>query len=243
MPPERITPLTSLRFSLFIIAFALFTCSNASAQSTVFNIASTDVLPAHKGYIEADFITHLSPHATGGYQTYGPRLVYGVGKHMEVGLNAFYTRSSTAEPVVLQPNFKLQFYSNEEKGLAAAAGGSATIPVTGRSSTSTRGMTYAVVSKNIKRTYGPRFTLGSYALIGSFEEGASKHGVLLAYEQPLTKRFSFLTDWSSGNNDYGYTAAGIGITLSPKSILYAGYNFGNQGRGNNSLGLYYGYSF
>jgi hypothetical protein len=226
-----------------MIAFALFTCSNARAQSTVFNIASTDVMPAHKLYLEADFISHLSPYATGGYQTYGPRLVYGVGKRMEVGLNAFYTHTSSAEPLVLQPNFKWKFYENEQKGLAAAAGGIASIPVSERSSTSTRGMTYAVVSKSIKRSYGPRFTLGSYALIGSFDKGTTKNGVLLGYEQPLIKRLTFLTDWSSGNNDYGYTAAGVGITLSPKSVLYAGYNFGNQGRGNNSLGLYYGYSF
>ena len=131
--------MTSLRLrslKLFLIAFALFTFSSAAAQSTVFNIASTDVLPAHKRYIEADFITHLSSYENGGYQTYGPRFVYGLGRRTEVGLNAFYTRTSPAEPFEIQPNFKWKFYENEEKGLAAAAGGIAFIPVTGRSSAS-----------------------------------------------------------------------------------------------------------
>jgi hypothetical protein len=66
---------------------------------------------------------------------------------------------------------------------------------------------------------------------------------MLGLEQPLTKRISFVTDWSSGNNDYGYLVVGTGITLSPKSFLYTGYNFGNQGRGNNYLGIFYGYTF
>ena len=69
------------------------------------------------------------------------------------------------------------------------------------------------------------------------------HGLVLGYEQPITRKLSFVSDWSSGNNDYGYVVAGAGITLSPKSVLYVGYNVGNQGRGNNSLGIFYGYSF
>ena len=104
-------------------------------------------------------------------------------------------------------------------------------------------MVYGVVSKNIKGLRGSRLTVGSYSLIGSFEKGTSKQGVLLGYEQPITKKLSFVADWSSGNNDYGYVVAGAGITLSPKSFLYVGYNIGNQGRGNNSLGIFYGFSF
>ena len=114
-------------------ACLLFSFSSAAAQSTVFNIPSSDVQAPRKVYLEADFITHFASYKDGGYQTYG--------------------------------------------------------------------------------------------------------------EQPLTKKFSFVSDWSSGNNDFGYLVVGTGITLSPKSLLYAGYNFGNQGRGNNSLGVFYGYSF
>jgi hypothetical protein len=47
----------------------------------------------------------------------------------------------------------------------------------------------------------------------------------------------------SGNNALGYVTAGTGITLTTRQNIYAGYSFGNQGRGNNSLGVYYGYSF
>ena len=70
--------------------FSLATVSWSAAQSTVFNIPSTDV-QAHKStYLELDFTAHVSSFETGGYHAYGPRLVYGLNKKLEVGINAFY---------------------------------------------------------------------------------------------------------------------------------------------------------
>jgi hypothetical protein len=227
---------------LLLCAFAMLT-RTASAQSTVFNIASTDVQARHKLYIEADFLAHLTAYTNGGYQIFGTRLVYGLSKRTEVGLNAFYTKTSPAEPVEIQPNFKLQLYSNEGNGIEVAVGTVVYIPVTHRSASTTRGMVYAVASKNIKGNWGPRLTAGGYSLVGSFADGTSKRGVLLGYEQPITRKLSFVSDWSSGNNDYGYVVAGMGITLTPKNVVYVGYNVGNNGRGNNSLGVFYGFSF
>lgn len=228
---------------LRIAAFVGFLGSSfygVSAQSTVFNIPSTDVQPAHSLYAEADFLAHFSSFESGGYQLYGPRLVYGLSKRAEVGINAFLTNTSPAEPVEIQPNFKLQLYQNEQKGFALATGSIVFVPVTQRSSSSTRAMIYAVASKSVK---GSRLTFGSYKLVGSFEKGTSKNGLLLGFEQPINRKLSLVADWSSGNNDYGYVVAGAGITLSPKSSLYVGYNFGNHGRGNNALGVFYGYNF
>jgi hypothetical protein len=228
---------------LLLCGFATLSAHTASAQSTVFNIASTDVQARQKLYVEADFMAHLTSYQDGGYQIFGTRLVYGLSKRTEVGLNAFYTKTSPSEPVEIQPNFKLQLYSNEGNGLAVAVGTVAFIPVSHRSATRMRGTVYAVASKNIKGNWGPRLTAGGYSLVGSFDQGTSKRGVLLGYEQPITRRLSFISDWSSGNNDYGYVVAGAGIVLSPKSVVYVGYNVGNQGRGNNSLGVYYGFTF
>jgi hypothetical protein len=241
---ERIALGTSRRFrGLIAVCLTLFAVSHTAAQSTVFNIASTDVLPAHQAYLEADFLAHLSSYESGGFQTYGPRIVYGLGRRTEVGVNVFYTRMSPTEPMEIQPNFKWKFYENEGRGLAAAVGVVISIPITERALEPTRGLVYAVGSKNLPGTFGARLTAGSYALLGSFEQGTSKKGLLLGYEQPVSKRLTFITDWSSGNNDYGYLAAGAAIALSPKSVFYVGYNVGNRGRGNNSLGLYYGFTF
>lgn len=217
--------------------------ANVTAQSTVFNIPSSDVQARGSVYLEADFMIHFGSLREGGYQEYGSRLVVGLPGNMEVGVNGFYTRADPAEPIELQPNFKWQFYENEKKGLAFATGVLISTPITRRSSGTTSAQIYVVGSKSFEGTYGPRVTFGGYHLLGSLDDDIDTNGVMLGLEQPLTKKISFVTDWSSGNNDYGYLVVGTGITLSPKSLLYTGYNFGNQGRGNNYLGVFYGYTF
>ncbi|HEV7475798.1 MAG TPA: hypothetical protein VGN90_17210 [Pyrinomonadaceae bacterium] len=232
----------TLQLFLIVACFA-GSASGAAAQSTIFNIPSSDVQAPRKVFLEADFITHFASYKDGGYQTYGPRVVVGLPGNTEVGVNVFYTRTSPAEPVDLQPNFKWQFYANEKKGLAFAAGFLISVPITRRSEGRTTGMVYLVGSKTIPGNHGPKVTFGGYQLVGRFDDGTDKTGVLAGYEQPVTKKFSFVLDWLSGKNDLGYVTAGTGILLSPKQNIYAGYSFGNQGRGNNSLGVYYGYTF
>jgi hypothetical protein len=166
-----------------------------------------------------------------------------LNKRTEIGVNLFYTKTSPGEPSEIQPNFKVQLYSDEGNGMALAVGTVAYIPISNQAGTTTRGMVYAVASKKIRGDWGPRLTTGGYGLVGSFEGGTSKRGVVLGYEQPITRRLSFISDWSTGNNDLGYLAAGAGFTISPKSVVYVGYNVGNQGRGNNSVGVYYGFTF
>ncbi|MEP6819889.1 MAG: hypothetical protein ABJA18_10170 [bacterium] len=229
---------------LALLAICLLSIiSSAAAQSTIFNVPSSDVQAPRKVYLEADFITHFASYANGGYQTYGPRVVVGLPGNTEVGVNVFYTRSSGPEPVNLQPNFKWQFYQNEKRGLAFAAGVLVSIPVTHRRDGKTTGLVYIVGSKNFEGAHGPRLTFGGYQRVGRFDDGTDKTGVLAGYEQPLTKKLSFVTDWVSGNNDLGYVTSGAGITFSPKNNIYAGYSFGNHGRGNNSFSVYYGHTF
>lgn len=175
-------------------ACLLFSFFTAAAQSTIFNIPSSDVQAPRKVYLEADFITHFASYKNGGYQTYGPRVVVGLPGNTEVGVNAFYTRTSPAEPIDVQPNFKWQFYNNEKRGLAVAAGVLVSIPVTRRRDGKTTGMLYVVGSKTFTGTHGPRLTFGGYTLAGTFAEGTDKTGVLVGYEQPVTKEFSFVTD-------------------------------------------------
>ena len=225
------------------VACGLSLISSAAAQSTIFNVPSSDVQAPRKASLELDFITHFASYANGGYQTYGPRVVVGLPGNIEVGVNVFSTRASSAQPIDVQPNVKWQFYSNEKRGLAIAAGVLVSFPVTHRRDGRTTGMVYVVGSKSFPGSRGPRLTFGGYQLVGRFDDGTDKTGVLAGYEQPLTSKLSFVTDWVSGNNDLGYVTAGAGVTLSPKNNIYAGYSFGNQGRGNNSFSLYYGHSF
>jgi len=239
-----LTTETGGRWTALFCVMLILSFETAQAQSTVFNTPSTDVVAAQRTYVEADFLTHLSSYEDGGYQLYGGRIVYGLRRKTEAGINIYYTRSADSpEPIVVEPNFKWQFYNDEGKGLSAAAGVLVSIPVSHRSAGSTSGFLYAVASKKFSGDFGPRISGGGYALAVRADQKTSKHGALIGYEQPINRRLTFVTDWTSGKNDLGYLAAGVGITLTPRSSLYVGYNVGNQGRGNNAVGIYYGFTF
>src|SRR5882762_685821 len=106
------------------VLFMLLPSSAAVAQSTLFNVPSTDVVSKKKVYLEFDFLSHFKSHADGGFQIYAPRAVFGVAKGVEVGVN--FTAVDTFapnQPVYVSPNVKWQFYNNEDNGVAISAGG------------------------------------------------------------------------------------------------------------------------
>jgi hypothetical protein len=87
----------------------LLVCNSgiACAQSTIFNIPSTDVVAKKKVYLEFDFVSHLESHEDGGFQGYVPRVVVGVGHNVEIGSNfAFLDSLVPDQPVEWQPNIK-----------------------------------------------------------------------------------------------------------------------------------------
>jgi hypothetical protein len=231
---------------VFLITLLLVTITQrVPAQSTLFNIPSTDVVAKKKVYLEFDFISHLEDHKDGGFQSYVPRAVFGLGKRTEVGLNAaFIDTLAPDQAVELQPNIKHQFYQNEGNGVTVAGGGILYLPITNRTGTDTFGMVYTVVSKQVKTTHGPRVTGGAYGLVGRVSGSGTNGGAIVGYEQPLvTGKISFVADWLSGRNRFGYLTPGLSITVSKTSSLYAGYSVGNQGRKNNALFVYYGITF
>ena len=229
---------------LFVLALALAGAAEASAQSTLFNIPSTDVVAKKKVYAEFDFISHLEPHDEGGFQAYIPRVVVGVGGNVEVGANVAFTDAlAPDQPVELQPNVKYRFYNNEENGVAASVGGILYTPIANRAGVDTFGLLYTTVSKKVKGAYGPRLTGGGYGLVGRANGNGSEGGAIVGYEQPLHAKVNFVADWLSGKNRFGYVTPGFSFTTSSRSALYVGYSIGNQGRKNNALFVYYGYTF
>jgi hypothetical protein len=224
---------------IILLAFAQSVC----AQTSIFNVPTTDVLPPEKLYVEADYITKPVSYEKGGYSYFGPTIIYGLRKDVEVGINFFYTKSSDPDEAELQPNAKWNFYNDEDRGLAASVGGIIFIPLKNRETTNTKAMLYANFSKQIRGKYGPRFTTGAYSFVGRMEEDESSRGIMLGYEQPLSSKVTFVTDWFSGYNVFGYAGAGLGVELPKDSYLFAGYSFGNRGRGNNWLGIFLARTF
>lgn len=213
-------------------------------QSSLFDVATTDVVGKGHAYIEADLDTHVSGNREDRWQSYGFFTLFGTSKKTEIGLNAYLVRTVRgSEPVELQPNFKYQLYNNESNGIAAAAGVVAYLPASSRFRHDAIASVYGVASKKFKGDWSPRLTGGGYELINAKMSAGDRRGFLFGLEQPLKKRVSLIGDWVTGKNRFGYVATGIGITLTKRSSLWTAYYFGNTGRANNSLGIYYGFSF
>lgn len=227
---------------LFILC--LLSCRSAMAQSTLVNVPSTDVVSQKKVYVEFDFVTNYAWERHGSFQSYVPRAVVGVGRDVEAGVNVAYTHvSGVSQPIELQPNIKWRFYQSEKRGVAASLGCVLYAPITHRVGADTFGLCYTVFSKKVNSSYGPRFTGGSYFLIGRDDGTGAKGGAIAGFEQPLHKRVSFVMDWFSGRNRFGYVTPGFSFATTQRSVLYSGYSIGNGGRRNNALFGFYGVTF
>ncbi len=62
------------------------------------------MVPGKKVYLEFDFLSHFESHEDGGFQTYAPRAVFGVGKSVEVGINVTAVDAfAPDQPVYVSP--------------------------------------------------------------------------------------------------------------------------------------------
>ncbi|HVS80230.1 MAG TPA: hypothetical protein VHE60_00680 [Pyrinomonadaceae bacterium] len=242
---KRINKLESrILYLTLLVALLSLSAQIANAQSTLVTIPSTGVVSAGAVYLEFDFISHYASHHNGGFQTYASRAVVGVGHNVEVGVNVVYTGGfGVNQPIEIQPNIKWRFYQNEKQRVSAAVGVMLYAPITHRTGTNTFVMLYALVSKKMAGKFGPRFTGGGYALPGRDDGTGAKAGAMAGYEQPLAPRVSFVMDWASGRNRFGYVTPGLSFATTQHSNLYTGYSIGNHGRGNNALFAYYGITF
>lgn len=227
-----------------LLLFCWVNHSRVLAQSTLANAPSTDVVQEKKVYLEFDFISNYAYHRDGGFQSYAPRVVVGIGHNVEVGANVVYTNGfGVAQPIEVQPNVKWRFFTNERKQLAASLGCILYLPVTRRNGTDTFGLCYGVFSKKLSGDYGPRFTGGAYALMNRQAGNGANAGAIVGYEQPLARRVTFIMDWFSGQNRLGYVTPGFSFATTQRSSLYTGYSIGNHGRKNNAFFTFYGITF
>src|SRR6185369_8091752 len=152
MHKERINTVKVLRVlsgrlvALFSITLA-FSALPAMAQSTIFNIPSTDVVDKGKGYVEFDFLPQAPAPDTTRTYIYNPRLVVGVAKGLEVGVNFPVTHTSPVNAGYVQPNFKYKFFANDDKGVAMSGGLFCNTPINHRDGQDSYGYVYANLSK------------------------------------------------------------------------------------------------
>lgn len=238
--PENKSVLFRCAFLSFL--FLIFVSIN-NAQSTIFNIPSTDVMGEKRFYVEADVIAKFDKFDKGGFQTFGYRTVYGVRKNFEVGANFFYTRNGSTSPKEFQGNTKYKVYDNEKYGVAISTGAQIFVPLNRSAGRRTYGMVYSNASKVIKQTRQTRVTGGIYTVVGAERDFGSKTGTIVGIEQPIKGKLTFTADWYSGKNRFGYSAAGFSYSFAKRQFFQVGYNFGNSGRGNNAFSAFYGFTY
>lgn len=243
---------TKLSLAVMALAAVLGAGPAARAQSTIFNIPTTDTVSTKKGYFEFDYLVQ-TPKTDGAdrVQVYAPRIVVGLAKNLEGGVNVFnYHLGSAGTYSYFQPNLKYKFYANDDSGWAASAGMLGYMPINHRDGADSYGMIYGNVSKKIKTgNYGPRITVGPYGIVGAEESYyGTKMGAIVGYEQPLSSKVSFVADWFSGVSGFGYFTPGISIVMPKNGLLNIGYSLGNDsysdpGNNNRYFFAYYGITF
>ena len=226
-------------FVAVLIATALF----VSAQQTIFNVPTTDVLEKGKVYVELDAsLKTNSQDALSKFSSFVPRVVVGVGKNVEIGLNVIGNIQPGADATTLVPTVKWRFYQNEKKGVAVIAGTNFYIPVRNRAY-DFGSYSYVEVSKTIKNT---RLTGGGYVASSNvFAANAARGGGQFGIEQTINKKFSVAADWITGRHASGYFTPGVFWKPHPKVTTYWGYSIGNAdaASGNHFFLFEIGYNF
>lgn len=217
--------------------------SDASAQQTIFNVPSTDVLD--KGWVYVEYGSNFKINSQDDFRrfsTYVPRGVVGIGNNIEIGVNYLGKIRPGPETPTLSPTIKWKFYQNEKKGIAAVFGNNLFIPLRNRQY-NIGNYAYSAMSKTFKS--GTRVTAGGFHFTKNVvAPDAARAGGQFGFEQPVNKYFGVAADWYTGKHAAGYFTPGINFKPHKRVIGYAGYSIGNAdaARGNHfvygAVGIY-----
>lgn len=199
-----------------ILAFV----AGSFAQETVFNVPSGDILDKGKVYTELD----LTYRHDDVLQTYTPRVVVGLGKRFEAGVNINGIVTPGLSQTTITPTLKWRFYDGGDNGWAFLVGDNLFIPV--QNKTFDAGTwTYAEFVKSF--TTKTRATFGGYYASAYVFDVAQRGGGQFAIEQGIGSKFTLAADWLTGKHGAGYLAPGFYLKLTPKLTWYVSYELGN----------------
>jgi hypothetical protein len=198
------------------------------AQQTIFNLPNADVLEKGKTYLEEDILWRPSDPRSSAFTT---RSVWGLGSHVEAGVNfgGFLTPGHSVPNVV--PNIKWQPWSSDEWSVTAGALGLFFLRGAKDGNPAALGYGHAAY----KVPTGTRLTAGGYWASSGYAASDVQKGLLAGFEQRITGGLTLAADWFSGKNGLGYFSPGI-IASSGPWILYAAWTFKNgDSKGNGAL--------
>ena len=202
---------------ILIILILILYPNKSFAQQTIFNVPSADI--TEKGMI---FFQHESQFSNnfGLFTNYG---AYGIGKNTEIDVTLFEVGTHNVRNENLGIGFKKIFPLHEKSETKLTFGH--LIPVSLRGN-GVGGYTYSHLSTRlpkIKTRLTSGFLIGTTTILG--RDFICYIGGI---EQPITKKFSLITDWHSGKHAYGFLIAGFSYYFGHNSTLYAGYQIHNN---------------
>jgi hypothetical protein len=228
-----------LQSVLLAFCFAAFMpVPPGAAQQTIFNVPNGDILDKGKIYGEFDF-AYLSQASTG---TYTPRLVAGVGRKIEIGINLNGITSPGPSQTTPTPTLKWKAYNGGQNGWGFIVGDDLFLPAQNRTY-NVGNYVYAEFTKTLKSH--TRLTFGAFDFTSKVVASGNKAGGQFGIEQPVGKRVTLAADWFTGNHSAGYFTPGAAIKLTSKLTAYTAYEIGNSNllRGNHLLLLELGWNF
>lgn len=232
----------TLNQSLWLAIAALGACllnsATAIAQQTVFNVPSGDVLDRGKGYFELD-ATYMPRTSV---RSFTPRIVFGVGHRVEIGLNLNGLSAPGDPQATPTPTIKWKAYDGGTNGWAFLMGDDLFIPVQNRSYRAGN-YTYAELTKTWRTK--TRATFGAYAFTKHVIASGNRTGGQFAVEQPMTSRLTLAADWYTGDHALGYVTPGIIFKATSQLTLYGSYQIGNRRAsvGNHQMLIELGWNF
>ncbi len=225
-------------FGLYLLFLALLIARGARGQETVFDVPSADVLDKGKVYGELDGTAQSADPLF----TFTPRVVIGIGHHIEAGMNFNGLSSPTLGQLDVSPTIKWRLWNDDASGWTLYVGDDLFFPVRNRTYNAGNYF-YAAVAKQWK--HGTRITLGGYDFTRNVVSTANRAGGQFTFEQQLNPRLSLAAEWYTGNQAVGYVNTGLIFKLTSKLTLYSAYQVGNANvtNGNHQFLWEIGYNF
>ena len=221
---------------LFIIFFSNFSVIRGFAQQTIFNVPSADVTPQGHVFLqqEAQF-NGSNPGAFFNGTTYS---AIGIGHNTEIDATLFNVGAPATQNMTIGVGFKSAIPiaglkdKFPEREFKLTIGSDILFGLEGNG---IGNWTYAHLSARVPKV-NTRLTAGlSYGTRQVF--GQQTTAFIAGVEQPITKKFSLIGDWYSGNEHFaGYLITGFSYAFPNNTTLYCGYQIPNSPQvGNNGF--------
>jgi hypothetical protein len=222
----------------FVLLWLFLPWRCAIAQETVFDVPSADILDKGKIYGELDgTVRESDPSAT-----FTPRVVFGVGHGVEVGLNFDGLSAPEVGSLEISPTVKWRIWNDADAGWCFYVGDDLFFPATMRAC-DVGNYGYGSFAKTWK--HGTRVGFGGYDFTQEVVARGNRAGGQFTLEQTIGKRVTLAAEWYTGKTSVGYVNPGAIFKITSKLCLYTAYQIGNYGvrNGNHQFLWEFGYNF